>query len=187
MSKSLNAGDFDLTSPVAVDAKLASSFTTSGDVGAVSVVLKGFTCDANSVAVTTTIAGDKVSYTNSTLSFGANCSLSVKLTGSTVGADGGYSTAEATYTFTTALAPKVYHYNNFLLTVFGDGTLGRILPDATAVGGYVCIQPPPTRASRSPGQGGAACAPTRQPEGTSAGSRLGGGVLSIQAMTAPCR
>ena len=51
----------------------------------------------------------------------------------------------------------------------------------------VCIQPPPTRASRSPGQGGAACAPTRQPEGTSAGSRLGGGVLSIQAMTAPCR
>ena len=28
----------------------------------------------------------------------------------------------------------------------------------------VCIQPPPTRASRSPGQGGAACAPTRQPE-----------------------
>ena len=27
----------------------------------------------------------------------------------------------------------------------------------------------------------------RQPEGTSAGSRLGAGVLSIQAMTAPCR
>ena len=51
---------------------------------------------------------------------------------------------------------------------------------------HVCIQPPQVP-SQIAGHGGAAYALARQPEGTSAGSRLGGGVLSIQAMTAPCR
>ena len=50
----------------------------------------------------------------------------------------------------------------------------------------VCIQPP-LEVSRIAGHGGAADALAGQPEGTSAGSRLGGDVLSIQAMTAPCR
>ena len=51
--------------------------------------------------------------------------------------------------------------------------------------GYVFS--PPREASPSAGHGGAAYALARQPEGTSAGSSLGSGVLSIQAMTAPCR
>ena len=54
------------------------------------------------------------------------------------------------------------------------------------MGQMVCIQPPRVP-SQIAGHGGAAYALARQPEGTSAGSRLGGGVLSIQAMTAPCR
>ena len=70
-------------------------------------------------------------------------------------------------------------------------TLGRHRRPAAGLGPWrqaaaVCIQPPP-EASRIAGHGGAADALAGQPEGTSAGSRLGGGVLSIQAMTAPCR
>ena len=65
---------------------------------------------------------------------------------------------------------------------------GEVLATIGANGaGKVCIQPPPREASRTAGHGGAADALAGQPEGTSAGSRLGGDVLSIQAMTAPCR
>ena len=135
VSKILKAGDLDLTSPVTVDAKITSSYSTSGDVGTVTAVVKTFICDASPVTVTATVARGKVSYTNGNLPFGANCNLSVKLTGSVTGADGGYPTSEMTYAFTTSPAPKVFHYTMHL-TVFADSTLGRIVPDASATGGY---------------------------------------------------
>ena len=63
----------------------------------------------------------------------------------------------------------------------------KSLSDPLATQGAVCIQPPPNSAGITERSGRRHAAQGRQPEGTGMGNRLGGMVLSIQAMTAPCR
>ena len=86
-------------------------------------------------------------------------------------------------------ARAVDHALNIGVPLVSDATLAELAAALARprLDRWVVRIQPPREASPSAGHGGAAYALARQPEGTSAGSRLGGGVLSIQAMTAPCR